>query len=102
MAADRFFSVRPRSKLLGWSNVYTVFLNSLSQSRHPGIAVVLSGPDEDGSAALRGFKQSGGITVVQEPKSAERPQMPLAAINTGTVDYVMAPSPIAGQLEKLS
>lgn len=58
--------------------------------------------DEDESAALGVFKQSGGIiTLVQEPKSAERPQMPLAAIDTRTIDYVLAPNAIAGQFEKL-
>jgi len=71
------------------------------QSRHPGIAVVLSGLDEDGAAALRTFEQRSGVAIVQEPQSAVRPEMPLPAIHTGCVDYVLAPGAIAGQLEKL-
>jgi two-component system, chemotaxis family, protein-glutamate methylesterase/glutaminase len=101
LAADGFFSVLPRTKTSGWPDVLTVFLNSLCQSGHPGIAVVLSGLDRDGAAALKAFKQNGGITIVQEPESAESPQMPMAAIGTGCVDYVLAPSAIAGKLSKL-
>jgi chemotaxis response regulator CheB len=101
-AKDGFFSVRPRSKSFGWSNVFTVFLSSLAESRHPGIAVVLSGLDEDGSAALEAFHRGGGITIVQLPSTAERPDMPLAAIETGYVDYVLPPGAIAGQLEKIA
>jgi two-component system, chemotaxis family, protein-glutamate methylesterase/glutaminase len=99
---DGFFSVRPRSKLSGWSNVFTIFLSSLAESRNRGIAVVLSGLDGDGAAALEAFHRGGGITIVQLPGTAERPQMPLAAIETGYVDYVLPPNEIAGQLEKIA
>jgi chemotaxis response regulator CheB len=96
---DGFFSVRPRSKVGGWSNVLTLFLSSLAEGQRRGIAVVLSGLDGDGSAALEAFHRGGGITIVQLPSTAERPQMPLAA---GCIDYVLPPSEIAGQLEKIA
>lgn len=70
--------------------MFTIFLELLSNSRHHGIAVVLSGLDEDGSAALKAFEEKGSITIVQAPESAGRPQMPLAAIKTGYVDYISA------------
>ena len=98
--ADGYFSIRPRSRVKGWTNVFTVFLESLVKSHHAGIAVVLSGLDANGAAALKHFKESGGITVAQTPKSAERPEMPEAAIQTGQIDYVLAPEQIAAQLEK--
>ncbi len=97
---DGSFSTRARSKVHGWPNIVTVFLDSLSKSKHRGIAVILSGLDENGSAALRAFSDMGGITIVQSPESAELPDMPRAAIKTGTVNYVLAPEAIAGQLEK--
>jgi two-component system chemotaxis response regulator CheB len=100
--ADGFFLLQPRSKISGWTNVFTLFLNSLSHSRHPGIAVVLSGLDEDGAAALKAFKENGGITIVQEPRSAQRSEMPMAAIETGCVDYVLAPKVIAARLEEIA
>ena len=100
--ADGFFAVRPRSKLLGFSNVATVFLDSLSKSRHPGVAVILSGIGGNGAAALKNFTGKGGIAIVQEPALAERPDMPLAAIETGCVSHVLAPGAIAAELEKLA
>lgn len=100
--ADGCFSLGPRSKTGGWSNVVSVFLNSLAKSGHRGIAVILSGLDEDGAAALKAFKERGGITIVQEPQTAERQEMPLAAIDTGFVDHVLPPPAIAGQLEKIA
>ena len=100
IVADGSFSTRPRSKVTGWPNVVTVFLDSLSKSKHSGIAVILSGLDENGSAALRAFADMGGIIIAQSPESAEMPGMPRAAIDTGRVNYVLAPEAIAGRLEK--
>jgi chemotaxis response regulator CheB len=97
---DGTFNTRPRSKVTGWPNIVTVFLDSLSKSKHRGIAVILSGLDENGSAALRAFANTGGITIAQSPESAELPDMPRAAIKTGTVNYVLAPEAIAAQLER--
>jgi two-component system, chemotaxis family, protein-glutamate methylesterase/glutaminase len=100
IVTDGIFRTRPRSKVVGWPNVVTVFLDSLAKSEHDGIAVILSGLDEDGAAALRGFANRGGITIVQTPESAETPDMPRAAIKTGKVNFVLDPVAIAGQLEK--
>ena len=57
---DGAFALKPRTKLRGWSNVVTMFLNSLIESRHAGIAVILSGMDADGTEALKAFKRRGG------------------------------------------
>jgi two-component system, chemotaxis family, protein-glutamate methylesterase/glutaminase len=100
--SDGTFVLHPRSKVTGWTNVITVFLNSLSRSCHTGIAVILSGFDKDGAAALKTFKEVGGTTIVQAPLTAEEPGMPLAAIETGYVDYVLVPEKIAPQLEEIA
>lgn len=100
IVSDGFFRTRARSKVGGWPNVVSVFLDSLSKSKHRGIAVILSGLDENGSAALRGFANTGGITIVQAPETAQTPAMPRAAIRTGKVNYVLAPEAIAGQLQR--
>ena len=100
IAADGHFNMRARSKVVGWPNIVTVFLDSLSKSKHRGIAVILSGLDENGAAALKAFANTGGITIVQSPESAQTPGMPLAAIKTGKVNYVLEPEAIAAQLQK--
>jgi two-component system, chemotaxis family, protein-glutamate methylesterase/glutaminase len=53
------------------------------------IGVVLSGGGSDGAAGIRAIKESGGVTVVQDPDGAEFPHMPLAALETGCIDFVV-------------
>lgn len=100
--SDHTLTAQPRTKMRGWSNVVSVFLNSLTASSHPAIAVILSGMDENGAAALRAFKQRGGIAIAQAPETAVHPSMPEAAIRTGDVDSVLAPDKIAGRLEQIA
>jgi two-component system CheB/CheR fusion protein len=99
---DGAFRVKPAQKAQGWSDVITTFLLSLAVSKHPGIAVILSGLDEDGAAALQAFKRHGGITIVQELSTAEKPDMPHSAIRTGAVDHVVPPQAMARLLENIS
>src|SRR5215469_11613575 len=97
--ADGVFSLRPRSKRIGWPNVMTVFLDSLAKSCHPGIAITLSGLGNDGAAALKRFKEYGGVTIAQAPETAEREDLPLSWINTGSVNYVLEPGAITPHLQ---
>lgn len=80
----------------------TIFLQSLAESGHPGIAVILSGMDSDGAATLKIFHAHGGIVIVQDLSTAERPDMPTAAVKTGYVDYMLRPERIAAQLRKIA
>jgi hypothetical protein len=52
-------------------------------------AIVLSGADSDGALGIKRIKENGGLTVAQEPGEAEYEGMPLAAIATGMVDWVL-------------
>jgi chemotaxis response regulator CheB len=97
------FRLEPISKPRGWPNVITVFLSSLAKHwRGKVIAVIVSGYDGDGAAALRSIKEAGGITIAQTLETAEHPDMPLSAIDTGYIDYVLAPQNIAQQIIRLS
>lgn len=100
--SDGSFAVQPQTERRGFSNVLTIFLESLAKSGHPGVAVILSGVDADGAAALKVFRRRGGITIAQEPRTAERPGMPTSAIRTGLVDDVLLPEAIAGKLERIA
>ncbi|HJT72091.1 MAG TPA: chemotaxis protein CheB [Terriglobales bacterium] len=53
------------------------------------IGVVLSGSNRDGADGIAVIKSAGGITLAQEPASAEYRIMPQAAIDTGCVDLVV-------------
>lgn len=55
------------------------------------IGVVLSGTGNDGSVGLSAIKDAGGLTLAQAPDSAEYADMPLNAIATQDVDFVLPP-----------
>jgi chemotaxis response regulator CheB len=74
---DGEFRLKPISKSRGWPDVITVFLRSLTEFWDGKlIAVIVSGYDGDGAAALRGIKEVGGITIAQKLDTAEQPDMP--------------------------
>lgn len=61
-------------------------------------AVILSGSGSDGAAGIVDLKASGGLVLAQSPASAAHDGMPIAAINTGLVDAVLAIDELAVQL----
>ncbi|MDB6141850.1 MAG: chemotaxis protein CheB [Pseudomonas sp.] len=58
---------------------------------------LLTGASEDGARGLARIKQGGGLTVVQDPDSAQVSTMPQAALALRTPDYVLSLNDI-GQL----
>jgi two-component system chemotaxis response regulator CheB len=96
------FRIRAIQKTPGWPKNITIFLQSLAEDlRKRAIAVILSGFDSDGAAALRSIKESGGIVFAQEFRTAEQPDMPESAVRTGCVDRLLQPAEIAFQLERI-
>ncbi|SFD78458.1 chemotaxis protein CheB [Flavobacterium phragmitis] len=53
------------------------------------VGILLSGSNSDGTVGLRAIQAEGGITVVQNPLSADMPFMPNNAILHSTPDYVL-------------
>jgi two-component system, chemotaxis family, protein-glutamate methylesterase/glutaminase len=54
------------------------------------IGVILSGSNRDGADGIAAIKRAGGITMAQDPSTAEYRVMPQAAIDTGCVDLVVS------------
>lgn len=97
------FHLKPISKPRGWPDIITVFLRSLSEHWEGKlIAVIVSGYDGDGAAALRGIKEVGGITIAQKLDTAKQPDMPESAIATGFVDFIQSPEDIAGTILRIA
>jgi two-component system, chemotaxis family, protein-glutamate methylesterase/glutaminase len=97
------FRLKPISKPRGWPDVITVFLRSLT-SNWDGklIAVIVSGFDGDGAAALCGIKEVGGITIAQKLDTAGQPDMPKSAIASGCIDFILSPEDIALEIRKIA
>ena len=53
------------------------------------IGVILSGSNRDGADGIAAIRRAGGITIAQEPTTAEYRVMPQAAIDTGCVDLIV-------------
>ena len=97
------FVLRPISKPRGWPDVITVFLRSLTENWSGKlIAVIVSGYDGDGAAALCGIKDVGGVTIAQKLDTAAQPDMPQSAIESGCIDYILSPEDIAQQIRKMT
>ncbi len=65
------------------------------------IAVVLTGANEDGAQGARAVRAAGGIVLVQDPATAERPEMPAATIATGAANVVAPLDELAELLRQL-
>jgi len=100
---DDEFRLKPISKPRGWPDVITVFLRSLTENWDGKlIAVIVSGYDGDGAEALRSIKEVGGITIAQKPDTAKQPDMPISAIASGFIDFILSPEDIAKEIIKIA
>lgn len=53
------------------------------------IGMVLTGANADGARGLKAIKARGGLTVVQNPQTAQAAAMPRAALEATAVDYLV-------------
>lgn len=85
--------VRPSADLL--------FESVAATYRERAIAVVLTGSGSDGSMGVEAIKKMGGTVLAQDETTSEFFAMPSAAINTGSVDFVLRVDEMAAALVSL-
>jgi len=85
--------VRPSADLL--------FESAAASYREGTIAVVLTGTGSDGSLGVKAVDMTGGTVIVQEAETSEFEGMPLAAIATGAVDFILPLEEIPAAILKL-
>jgi two-component system, chemotaxis family, protein-glutamate methylesterase/glutaminase len=70
-------------------SIDVLFRSAAEAYRERCVGVVLTGANEDGAEGLALIKQLGGVAVVQDPRTAERREMPSAAIEATEADVVL-------------
>ena len=76
-----------------------VLFESLARElQEQAIGVVLSGMGSDGTAGLRAIKAKSGLTLAQDPDSAQFDSMPRSAIEAGCVDIVAPADEMPGRV----
>jgi two-component system CheB/CheR fusion protein len=94
--------LKPREQISGPHMPIDHFLRSLAEScKNKAIGVILSGTGSDGALGLEAIKAEGGIIFAQDAESARFDSMPLHALATGCVDFVLPPEQIAGELARV-
>jgi len=100
---DGEFRLKELSKPRGWPNVITIFLRSFAENwTGKIIAVIVSGFDGDGAEALCEIRSVGGTTIAQRLDTANQPDMPQSAIETGCIDFVLSPEEIAERIVQIA
>jgi two-component system, chemotaxis family, CheB/CheR fusion protein len=79
-----------------------LFISLAQEFGDNAIGVILSGGGSDRALGVRAIRQAGGATFAQYPGSARFPNMPISAIDTGCVDFVLRPNEIAHELTRIS
>lgn len=65
------------------------------------IGIILTGASSDGAEGLLEIKNAGGLTIAQDPKTAEYSYMPQASINIGAIEHILTLEEIRSFLIKL-
>jgi two-component system, chemotaxis family, protein-glutamate methylesterase/glutaminase len=67
-----------------------VLFESVADEYGPrAIGIILTGANADGAIGLARIKDRGGVAVIQDPATAERPTMPAAAIAATAADAIL-------------
>ena len=89
----------PATRTRGAHMAIDYFLQSLAEDRdNMAVAIIFSGMGTDGETGVRMIKEKLGMTMIQDPESAEYNSMPLAAIKTNMADYVLGPQDMPAKL----
>lgn len=78
-------------------SIDVLFESAADAYRAALIGVILTGANQDGAQGLRAIKDRGGLTIVQDPDTAESAYMPRAALEATPVDFIL-PLPDIGRL----
>ena len=65
------------------------------------VGIILTGANQDGTIGLKKIKEKGGLTIAQNPSTAEAAMMPRSAIEANVVDKIFSLPEISSFLTQL-
>lgn len=66
------------------------------------IGIIMTGANNDGALGIKNIKEHNGLTIAENPETAQYPVMPSTAIATGCIDLVFTKEEIRIFLENLN
>ena len=97
LEADRSFSLDYSERVHFSRPSIDVTFRSAADVYGAGLmALLLSGGNVDGADGMQYVKDLGGVTVVQDPATADVPYMPQQAITRGRPDHILPTEAIPG------
>jgi two-component system chemotaxis response regulator CheB len=99
---DRTFSLSCEERVSYARPSIDVLMLSAADAYGRGLAgILLTGANYDGAEGIAGIRLAGGLSVVQDPGTAEVPTMPAAALRRTTPDLILPLTQIHALLLKL-
>lgn len=100
---DHTFSLDSSEKVqFSRPSIDVTFQSAAEVYKSSTAALLLSGANSDGSEGMKAIADMDGLTIVQNPVTAEVPFMPKAAIMATVVDYVTATKDLPDLINSLS
>lgn len=82
-------------------SIDVLFESAAEVYRERLLGIILTGANEDGAAGLAAVHDAGGVTVIQEPQTAQSSQMVLSALELRAPDFVFSLGAIAELLREV-
>jgi two-component system chemotaxis response regulator CheB len=82
-------------------SIDVTFSSAASSYGHRTVGIVLTGANADGAEGLRQISDRGGMAIVQDPRTAESPTMPAAAMKAVPRARVMPLAELVAYLREL-
>ena len=102
VSGGKLWLQKPKGGIGPKPSVDVLFQSLAEDFKENVIGIILSGTGSDGAVGVRHIKSTGGLVIVQEPQTAKYNGMPLASIETGLVDMVLAPDKIGEELFEIA
>ena len=83
-------------------SIDVLFESAASVYKDKLVGIILTGTNNDGVLGIKAIAENNGLVIVQNPKEAQFPAMPLASIHTQKVNHIFTLSEIQEFLLQLN